>query len=269
MQCSLAEPVTLVPMTTHDLPRRAREPRRPLRLPPPGILRDEVLLVLGLSLAASAAYALVSLLSAPIRGVAAPLFSNAALAYQLLDIATSLVPVLLALHFLARSGEPAASIGLDARHPVADLRLGAVLAAVVGAVGLGVYVVAVALGVNRAVVPVPPTGRWWTVPVLLLAAVRSGLLEEVIVCGYLLRRLPQLGWSPTRSLAASALLRGAYHLYQGLGGFFGNFALGVLFGRIYQVRGRTAPLVVAHFLLDAAAGLGYLALRGRVWWLPR
>src|SRR6266542_673309 len=42
-------------------------------LPPRGVLRDEVLLVLGLSLAASAVYALVDLLSAPIRGVSAPL----------------------------------------------------------------------------------------------------------------------------------------------------------------------------------------------------
>jgi membrane protease YdiL (CAAX protease family) len=251
----------------HDVPGPGGRPEPPAGEPSRRLLRDEVLLVLGLSLAASAAYALVSLLTAPIRGVAAPLFSNAALAYQLLDIATSLVPVLLALHFLGRSGESAASIGLDARRPVADLRVGAALAALVGVVGLAVYVLAVGLGVNRAVVPVPPTGHWWTVPVLLLAAVRSGLLEEVIVCGYLLRRLGQLGWSPGTSLAASALLRGAYHLYQGFGGFLGNLALGVLFGRVYQLRGRTTPLVVAHFLVDTVAGLGYLALRGKVWWL--
>jgi membrane protease YdiL (CAAX protease family) len=142
------------------------------------------------------------------------------------------------------------------------------LAAGVGAVGLVVYVAAVELGLNRSVVPVPPTGHWWTIPVLLLAALRSGLLEEVVVCGYLLRRLDQLGWPPARALAASALLRGAYHLYQGFGGFFGNLALGLLFGRIYQRQGRTAPLVLAHFLIDAGAGLGYLALRGRVSWLP-
>lgn len=253
-------------MSAHDLSRQRPD------APPAGVarrvLRDEVLLVLGLSLAASAVYALVSLLSAPLRGVEAPLFADVGLVYQLLNIAFSLVPVLLALHFLGRSGESAASIGLDAGRPWADLRRAVGLAALVGVVGLGVYVLAVWLGVNRTVVPVPPTGHWWTVPVLLLAAARSGLLEEVIVCGYLLRRLDQLGWSPMRALWASALLRGAYHLYQGWGGFAGNLALGLLFGRIYQTRGRTAPLVVAHFLIDAAAGLGYLALRGRVWWLP-
>jgi membrane protease YdiL (CAAX protease family) len=253
-------------VSEHDLSRP--RPTAPPAGPPRRVLRDEVLLVLALSLAASALYALVSLLSAPLRGVEAPLFADVGLVYQLLNIATSLVPVLLALHFLGRSGESAASIGLDASQPWADLRWGLGLAALVGGVGLGVYVLAVSLGVNRTVVPVPPTGHWWTVPVLLLAAARSGLLEEVIVCGYLLRRLDQLGWSPLRALWASALLRGAYHLYQGWGGFAGNLALGLLFGRIYQIRGRTTPLVVAHFLIDALAGLGYLALRGRVWWLP-
>jgi Type II CAAX prenyl endopeptidase Rce1-like len=253
-------------MSAHDLSRR--RPAAPPAGPPRRVLRDEVLLVLALSLAASALYALVSLLSAPLRGVEAPLFADVGLVYQLLNIATSLVPVLLALHFLGRSGESAARIGLDASRPWADLRWGLGLAALVGGVGLGVYVLAVSLGVNRTVVPVPPTGHWWTIPVLLLAAARSGLLEEVIVCGYLLRRLDQLGWSPMRALWASGLLRGAYHLYQGWGGFAGNLALGLLFGRIYQIRGRTTPLVVAHFLIDALAGLGYLALRGRVWWLP-
>jgi membrane protease YdiL (CAAX protease family) len=237
-------------------------------LPPRRVLRDEVLLVLFLSLAASALYAIVDILSAPISGIEAPLFANVGLIYQLLNLATSLVPVALVVHLLHRSGESAASIGLDATRPWADLRWGVGLAALVGGVGLGIYILAIGLGVNRSVVPIPPTGHWWTIPILLLAAARSGLLEEVIVGGYLLRRLDQLGWSPAKALWSSALLRGAYHLYQGFGGFFGNLALGLLFGRIYQLRGRTTPLVIAHFLIDAAAGLGYLALRGHVWWLP-
>jgi membrane protease YdiL (CAAX protease family) len=259
-------------VTAPDLssrPDHAAGPPAPSGLPERRVLRDEVLLVLFLSLAASALYALVNLLSAPLRGVVAPLYGRGALAYQLLDIGTSLVPVALVAHLLQRSGESLRSIGLDARQPLADLALGALLAVAVGAAGVAVYAASVQLGVNRSVVPVPPTGHWWTVPVLLLGALRSGLLEEVIDCGYLLRRLGQLGWSPRSALAASALLRGSYHLYQGLGGFAGNLALGLLFGRVYQRRGRTTPLVVAHFLLDAGAGLGYLALRGRVSWLPR
>ena len=103
---------------------------------------------------------------------------------------------------------------------------------------------------------------------LLLGALRSALLEEVIVAGYLLRRLDQLGWRPGRALAASALLRGSYHLYQGFGGFIGNVVMGAVFGRIYQRRGSVAPLIVAHFLLDAVAGVGWLLLHDHVGWLP-
>ena len=59
----------------------------------------------------------------------------------------------------------------------------------------------------------------------------------MLVAGYLLRRLDQLGWRPNRALAVSAVLRGSYHLYQGLGGFAGNLIMGVIFGRIFQIVG--------------------------------
>ena len=49
----------------------------------------------------------------------------------------------------------------------------------VSAVGLGLYLGAIALNVNRFVVPVPPLGHWWTIPVLLLGALQNGALEEV------------------------------------------------------------------------------------------
>ena len=61
---------------------------------------------------------------------------------------------------------------------------------------------------NRFVVPAPPLGHWWTVPVLLLAALEAALVEEVIVLGYLVTRLRQLSWSPVAAVAGSSLLRG-------------------------------------------------------------
>jgi membrane protease YdiL (CAAX protease family) len=240
----------------------------PGALPARGVLRAEVWLVLGLSLLASAAFSLLSLLEAPLRGRTVSLYADVGLARQLVAIAVDLVPVALVVHLLHRSGESVADVGLDARHPLRDLAQGVALAALVGAVGLALYVAAVGVGLNRGVVPAPVGGSWWAVPVLLLGAARAALLEEVVVVGYLLRRLEQLGWRPERALAVSALLRGGYHLYQGWGGFAGNVALGLLFGRIYQRRRRTTPLVVAHFLLDAGAGVGWLLLRDRIGWLP-
>jgi len=104
--------------------------------------------------------------------------------------------------------------------------------------------------------------------VLLLAAAENGVLEEVIVCGYLLHRLGQLGWSPVRSVAVSAVVRGSYHLYQGFGGFVGNVVMGLLFGWLYLRWRRAMPLVAAHTLIDAVAFVGYALLRGKVSWLP-
>jgi len=64
------------------------------------------------------------------------------------------------------------------------------------------------------------------------------------------------------------VLRGSYHLYQGLGGFAGNLVMGLVFGRLYQRWGRIGPLVVAHTLIDAVTFVGYVYLAGHVAWLP-
>ena len=102
---------------------------------------------------------------------------------------------------------------------------------------------------------------------LILSALQNGLLEEALVVGYLLTRLDQAGWPWRWALAASALLRGAYHLYQGFGGFLGNVVMGVVFALVWRRTRRVAPLVVAHTLIDVVAFLGYAVLHGRVGWL--
>jgi membrane protease YdiL (CAAX protease family) len=166
------------------------------------------------------------------------------------------------VHLAWRSGEGLEPFGLERPSLRRDAVPGAALGAVVAAVGVAIYLVAVGLKVNRFVVPVPPLGHWWTIPVLALGAVQAGLLEEVIVAGYLIRRLRQFGWTPPVAVAASALLRASYHLYQGWGGFAGNLALGALFGTIFVRTRRTWSLVVAHASVDLLAGLGYIAFRG-------
>ena len=103
---------------------------------------------------------------------------------------------------------------------------------------------------------------------LILDGLQNGILEEIVVLAYLLRRLDQLDWSPAAAIALSAVLRGSYHLYQGLGGFLGNIAMGLVFGRVWQRCNRLWMLVGAHTLIDVVAFLGYAALRGRVGWLP-
>jgi membrane protease YdiL (CAAX protease family) len=227
------------------------------------LLSEEVVLVLALSLLPSAVDAFFSLLEAPVsRSVTVALFPAFGLARQLTSILFALAPVGLVFHLIRRDGEDLGAFGLAADRLRSDAAWGLVAAAIVASVGLGLYLGAIALNVNRFVVPIPPTGHWWTVPVLVLGALQNGLLEEVVVVGYLIRRLRQLGWAPAAALAASAVLRASYHLYQGWGGFAGNLALGAFFGWIFLRWRRTWPLVMAHFAVDAAAGLAYLAFRG-------
>jgi membrane protease YdiL (CAAX protease family) len=147
-------------------------------------------------------------------------------------------------------------IGLTFAQPLRDLGWGAALAVGIGLPGIGLYLAGRALGITAHVSTQSLGGYWWTVPLLVLAALKNGLLEEVIVVGYLGERLTQTGWRPGAWIAASALLRGSYHLYQGIGPFVGNVAMGALFAWFYHWRRRTMPLVAAHTLIDVVAFLG-------------
>lgn len=244
------------------------------------VLRSEVALVLAVSVGASAVYAALSLLRKLLAPI--PLSQSQAslngsyvrdqpwldLAYQLVNIGLGVVPALLALHLLTRDRIPVAAIGIDRTRPRFDLSRGALLAAVIGIPGLALYLVAHALGLSATVVPSSLPDVWWRVPVLVLSAIMNSVLEEVVVVGYLVTRLRQLGRSAAWAIGLAAVLRGAYHLYQGFGAFVGNAAMGVVFGWFFVRTGRLMPLVVAHALLDVVAFIGYTALSGHVSWLP-
>jgi membrane protease YdiL (CAAX protease family) len=243
-------------------------------------LGQETLLVLALSLGASAVGALISFVGSvtapgPLRNQAATLVGSQApgrpwldLSWQLFGVATAVVPVLLVGHLLLREGVGPRVIGFDLRRPRFDLAWGAGVAAAIGGSGLLLYLGARAAGFNLTVVPESLPAVWWRIPVLVLAAAQNAVLEEVVVVGYLLRRLDQLGWRSGPSLVASAVLRGSYHLYQGLGGFVGNVVMGGVFVVLYRRWGRVGPLVAAHTLIDSVAFVGYALLAGKVGWLP-
>ncbi|MDQ4038060.1 MAG: CPBP family intramembrane metalloprotease [Actinomycetota bacterium] len=228
----------------------------------------EIWLVLGLSLGQSAVYSIVNLIDKFTRG---PLRDQTAtlnpvqsprpyldLTYQLLGIAFALVPVALALYFLSSAGRNALrSIGLDGRSPWRDLGTGVALATLIGLPGIGLYLLGRALGVTVNVVASGLDAYWWTIPVLILAAVQNALLEEVVMVGYLMTRLRDLGWSTPATIVSSAALRGSYHLYQGVGPGLGNFVMGLIFGYWFHRTGRVAPLILAHAFLDIVAFVGY------------
>lgn len=244
------------------------------------LLIAEIYLVLALSLGRSGVFALVNLIasatapgrlasqSAVLNSSRAPGRPWVDLVLQLLALGFALAPVLLVAYLLVRSGQNIRALGLDMTRPRQDVVRGAFIAAVIGGTGLALYLITHALGVDLTVVPENLPHVWWRIPVLVLSAVQNALLEEVVVVGYLMLRLRQLGWSSRRAIAVSALVRGSYHLYQGVGGFVGNAAMGVVFGWLYHRWGRVGPLVAAHTLIDVVAFVGYALLAGHVGWLP-
>ena len=249
--------------------------------PPAWLQRWEIAAVLLVSLGASALYALLSFIGSltakqalskqttTLNGSLAPGRPLLDLFMQLLSITLSLAPVFLVFYLLARSGERPSSIGVDAREPGRDLARGTVLAAVVGGTGLGLYLIAYRAGVELNVVAESLPDIWWRFPVLLLSAAQNAISEEVIMIGYLLSRLDRLGVRPGRAIVLSAVIRGSYHLYQGVGAFLGNAVMGLIFGFLYRRWGRVMPLIITHFLIDAVTFVGYALLAGHVSWLPR
>jgi len=232
-------------------------------------LAAEVAIVLGLSLGASALYSIVAIINRLTREETLsqqtatlntslsprPVFD---LVYQVMGVFFDLMPVALVCYLLWNAARPhLGALGIDLRHPGRDTLHAVALALVIGVPGLGLYLLGRQLGITVTVVPTALDEHWWTVPVLLLSAARAGIVEEVIAVGYLRDRLKRIGWGPWAFIAASAVLRACYHLYQGFGAFVGNLAMGVLFAWLYQRTGRLLPLVIAHFLIDAAVFVGY------------
>ncbi|MFQ6483982.1 CPBP family intramembrane glutamic endopeptidase [Brachybacterium epidermidis] len=236
------------------------------------LLGLEILVVLALSLGRSAFYSIIALIDAFTRG---PLSEQSTalnrsaserpwfdLVYQLADVVFTLAPVALVLLLLTVTGTRAVqALGMDARRPVRDALWGVALMACIGLPGLAIYYLGRALGATLEVIPAALDQHWWTVPVLILHALKNALVEEVIVAGYLVLRLEQMGWHPVAITASSAVLRGAYHLYQGVGPGLANMLMGVVFAEWFRRTRRTMPLIIAHTLLDVVAFVGYAMLR--------
>ncbi|MEO6944325.1 MAG: type II CAAX endopeptidase family protein [Lacisediminihabitans sp.] len=232
-------------------------------------IRLEILIVLGLSLGASAIYSIVNIVDLATRST--PLAKQTAtlngalsnrqafdLIYQFLGIFFGLMPVALVAFLLWNAARPhLGRLGIDFRHPLRDAVVGLGLALLIGIPGIALYLAGKAAGITVTVKASALGDYWWSVPILILAALHAGLQEEIIVIGYLFARLRELGWGKWSIILSAAVLRGSYHLYQGYGSFVGNFAMGVLFGWLYTRYKRVLPLVIAHFVIDAAVFVGY------------
>lgn len=239
-------------------------------------IRLEIGVMLAVTFGVSAMVALLRLADAVLSGLPGyrvrmnPNLSR----YDLINLGLNLVSLgqlvawgLLALYLLWRSGIGPTQIGLGRLRWPGDVIGGLGLAALIGLPGLALYLAARTLGMNADVEPASLASSWWRIPVLVLAAFANGFAEEVVVVGYLITRLRQLGRTPAQAVLASGALRGLYHLYQGFGAGLGNLVMGLVFGYVWCRWGRLWPLVIAHGLINSVAFVGYVVLAGHLTWL--
>ncbi len=227
--------------------------------------KQEILLVLFVSLGASAIYSTLSLIRKLLsrQGLAGstatinqPVVSIPwlDLIYQLVGIGLALVPVLLALYLLRQD-----QIKIGVIPTWADFKIAILIAVGIGLPGLALYFTARQLGLVANVVPSSLGDYLWTIPLLLLSALRSGLQEEIIVVGFLMKKLelsyPKVGM--VALILISAAIRASYHSYQGFSAVLGNFVMGVVFAYVFIRTSRVAPLIIAHTLMNSVVFVGY------------
>ena len=158
----------------------------------------------------------------------------------------------LALLLLSRTGDTASNLGLGRPSLVLDVwpALG-----LVGASWLTEIAVLIPLApviAHSHLVNQPTIGHvpdYYVVYGLVISAV-TAVTEEVLVNGYLLIRLEQLGWQPRQALLLSLVLRTSYHIYYGIA-FFLVIPFGYFATRSFQKNRRLNRPIVAHFLFDA------------------
>jgi membrane protease YdiL (CAAX protease family) len=163
----------------------------------------------------------------------------------------AVIPI--ALLLLVRSGDGPSSIGLGAPRWRTDIWPGLGLA---GAAFLAEIPLAVVLSPlllrNSSLVSKVSIGHvpgYYVIWGVSLSAT-TAIAEEVMMNGYLMTRLGQLGWTPRSALILSLSLRTSYHVYYGLG-FLLTVPFGYLVTRSFQNHRRLNRPITAHFIFDA------------------
>ena len=163
----------------------------------------------------------------------------------------AVVPITLFL--LARSGQPASSIGMGTAQWTSDVWPAVGLAALSYAAEIVVLIpFAPLLAHDRREVNPPVIGHvphYYVIYGLAISAI-TAVTEEVMINGYLLVRLEQLGWTPNRALVLSMILRSSYHVYYGVGVVL-LIPFGYFVTRSFQKHRRLNRPILAHFLYDA------------------
>jgi len=159
----------------------------------------------------------------------------------------------LALHLLTRTGQPPRQLGLvrpSLRYdvwPALGLMGASFGSEIVLAIAVSPLVVHHQSLLGKTVVGHVPA--YYVLYGIAISAT-TAVAEEVMMSGYFLTRLEQLGWSPRRAFLLSLILRTSYHVYYGIGFIF-TVPFGYFVTRSFQKNRRLTRPIVTHFLFDA------------------
>ena len=159
----------------------------------------------------------------------------------------------LTLFLLARTGQTPSVLGLGVPRFAADIWPGLGLAALsyVSEIAVLIPFAPLIVHARRAVNPtaIGHVPHYYVVYGIVISAV-TAVTEEVMINGYLLVRLEQLGWRRNRALVLSMVLRSSYHVYYGVGVLL-LLPFGYFVTRSFQKHRRLNRPIMAHFLYDA------------------
>jgi len=175
----------------------------------------------------------------------------------------AVVPV--ALYLLARSGQSPRWLGLGAPRFIADVLPGLGLAAAAFGVEIFIAICLSPFLVHTSKLqnqlPIGHVPAYYLAYAVVISLV-TAVAEEVLMNGFLVTRLTQLGWSRDKTLLLCMALRTSYHVYYGIGFIF-TIPFSFFVTRSFQKHRRLNRTISAHFLFDAT--LFFLALTSGLW----
>ncbi|HEV2361179.1 MAG TPA: CPBP family glutamic-type intramembrane protease [Acidimicrobiales bacterium] len=171
------------------------------------------------------------------------------LPFNLVFTAATLAAPALVLFLLSSSGEGARSIGLRRGRVRGDLALVLPVFGVAYLVPfLGVGLLLRAAGVLGSSLKIGQTSNLYVIAAVV-SAICAGVVEEIVVLGYLVRRLEQRGWPTAAVVVVAVVVRTSYHLYYGWG-VLPIVAWALVSVLLYRRVRRLVPFIVVHALWD-------------------
>ncbi|MGC9960730.1 MAG: CPBP family glutamic-type intramembrane protease [Acidimicrobiales bacterium] len=180
-----------------------------------------------------------------------PGHKGAGFPFVFVEVLLPLAAAALVIYLLSLPGPDGGptAIGLDRKQVRADLAL---LLPVFGLCNLipiaGGGILLHALGIRG---PSPATGglpSYYDVAYVAMAVV-AGVVEEIVVLGFVVRRLEQLGLRPLWVVVVAVAVRGSYHLYYGWG-VLPLLVWATVSVIVYRRFRRLWPFIVVHALWD-------------------